>query len=495
MSVNLESYFHLSCRTEYGLSQVVLPRRKCSDRTDVQDRIAEVANALASVCVAQASGEVYAVGIRFSPGDHLVIYLAENRAVPLETAAYLKDILAQLRAIAKGQPVAKESPILDEAMTDAHAQKLGKTILKHVFKKFYGSLTKRDTVWDTRIEEILATLSTDSNKPDLRIFEKILSALETIYKMAQYYNEMKSTQHFEQTTSEDWLLRLYSRIHRLDTLIRRSQDKSQVAAVLMRIDQDVPNPYISSESVLENGPDLDLDDNNALRPAFSMTRFLYRIIAISIHMQQLISIALSPRYKAFFKNDAKIQCCPELIKFVNVKPQHVISKLPKTTPIVAEKHTRRKEVWVHAELKIFMALLQETFEGKPPYWVIGVSNLLCVGCHTLIGQAFPWVLREHPHTVLSPFAIPGSHGKIYPWTAPDLSFATGPIGFNMEEVIRHNMKQRMEHTLKEYVMGKPSSNSVVYMEHDVEEAYDCELLGKFEAEMESFKAQNSILSV
>ncbi|KAF9526348.1 hypothetical protein CPB83DRAFT_908456 [Crepidotus variabilis] len=272
------------------------------------------------------------------------------------------------------------------------------------------------------------------------VFEKILNALDTIYQMAQYYNQTTSPQHHEQTTSKDWLLLLYNRIHRLDTLIRRSQYKTQVAAVLLRIDKDVPNPYNSSESVLENGPDLDLDDNNNLKPEYSMTCFVYRIVNFNIYISRLIEIAKISRFKDLFHADPEIRCCPEMMKNVNVKPQHIVNKLPKATTIVASTVNKGTKVPVHAELKIFVALLQEAFKGKTPYWLIGVSELLCVGCYTLMNEAFSRILQRYPHTLLSPLTIPGSHGRIHPWTAPDLSFATEPLDFNMEREIRRHAK-------------------------------------------------------
>jgi hypothetical protein len=50
-----------------------------------------------------------------------------------------------------------------------------------------------------------------------------------------------------------------------------------------------------------------------------------------------------------------------------------------------------------AELNIFATLLPEILREwkQPPYWAIGVSELMCVGCYAMLAKAFPKVLSQH----------------------------------------------------------------------------------------------------
>ncbi|KAJ7931710.1 hypothetical protein B0H13DRAFT_2524663 [Mycena leptocephala] len=89
---------------------------------------------------------------------------------------------------------------------------------------------------------------------------------------------------------------------------------------------------------------------------------------------------------------------------------------------------------------------------QPPYWAIGVSKLMCVGCYAMLAKAFP----------KAPFTIQGSHGKMHrPWVAPDLSFATQILGFDLDSAMRSGAEEYIRDTLSNYVEQRSLSDGSV----------------------------------
>ncbi|KAJ7130329.1 hypothetical protein C8R44DRAFT_775352, partial [Mycena epipterygia] len=83
--------------------------------------------------------------------------------------------------------------------------------------------------------------------------------------------------------------------------------------------------------------------------------------------------------------------------------------------IVTEYDTRRDVTGaLHAELNIFTTLIEEVLRNQeqPPYWAIGGSNLMCIGCYTIIAKAFPRALKQQNHKTMlvsfPPFATMSS---------------------------------------------------------------------------------------
>ncbi|KAE9383171.1 hypothetical protein BT96DRAFT_929973 [Gymnopus androsaceus JB14] len=114
-------------------------------------------------------------------------------------------------------------------------------------------------------------------------------------------------------------------------------------------------------------------------------------------------------------------------------------------------------------------MLIEVFicKKQTPYWIIGVSKLMCVGCHTVIAKAYPQVLEEHPDAGLKPSAVHGCHGKLYQgWAAPNLSFEQ--LDFNLNGEVRIRAENLLLASLKVHVAQRRLSDSSISASSDKE---------------------------
>lgn len=143
---------------------------------------------------------------------------------------------------------------------------------------------------------------------------------------------------------------------------------------------------------------------------FSMTRYIYRIIAIVIHTRRLLRLTVSPSYHGFFNRMFNIQVHPTSKRKIQVQPRKLLKNLPVFSVAADTPGMKSREnVMLHAELVIFETLIKRALKGFPPtYGVIGTSKLLCIGCHTIIKEAYPEVLNANPPTSLVhsfPFSV------------------------------------------------------------------------------------------
>ncbi|KAF9061008.1 hypothetical protein BDP27DRAFT_1338819 [Rhodocollybia butyracea] len=53
----------------------------------------------------------------------------------------------------------------------------------------------------------------------------------------------------------------------------------------------------------------------------------------------------------------------------------------------------KMDISMHTELNLFQTFPEAALEQ--PYWVSGVSKLMCIGCYTVIKKAFLVILRRH----------------------------------------------------------------------------------------------------
>ncbi|KAJ7665229.1 hypothetical protein DFH06DRAFT_1186818 [Mycena polygramma] len=183
-----------------------------------------------------------------------------------------------------------------------------------------------------------------------------------------------------------------------------------------------------------------------------MGRFIYRIIALSIHIRRLLSVARSPAFASLFSKTPSIHCCPRQDIAAQVDPAAVIELLKFDGLISEHDSGAALTAPLHAELSVFSALLRDFLDnGSTPYWVIGVSELMCIGCHTVIAKAFPDALENHARIGLRPFSVQGTHGKMCkPWVAPDLSFANAQLHFDLNGEIRQYSTDSLMNRLERY---------------------------------------------
>ncbi|KAJ7223121.1 hypothetical protein GGX14DRAFT_657353 [Mycena pura] len=362
-SQSLESLFYVCSNHNGDTRSITFPR----EASGAEDRILGIANSLAFICVtgSRGKGEVYATAIRTEGSDSAVIYLAENDGVSDSTVKYLRSVLAQLTAISRSQPDGRDRSLdLDEVILPAKEQELGTTILRHTFPKFLNSLTKRDAVWDTRVAAIRDQLA--ESPDELKFFALIERTLSAIYKAAILHKA-----HTDDTT----LKALYESISMLEGFIRRGTSSDKLSVLLQKLDRTAVYPWSDNSDFVDNDLELDVDVNNALRTAFSMTRFINRIIAVNIHIRRLLRLAVSHTYKSLFAKEISIHCCPRAEISVYVEPAALTDHLQLDG--LLSRHDLGETVTgpLHAELSVFTALLRDFFEGRSaPYWAIGASK-------------------------------------------------------------------------------------------------------------------------
>ncbi|KAF9059522.1 hypothetical protein BDP27DRAFT_1431233 [Rhodocollybia butyracea] len=433
----LESYCYLS-KPGHG-TITILREIPVADPGPHERQILEIANTLAFLCVQGPQSEVYAVALRLT-GESLKIYIAENNEVPEKTKDHLENLLSKLSQISvtTSQSVPRISPDLEDAVTLSQEHEFGVMALKHSFPSFFRSLTKRDHTWDTRIAQIREQLVDENEMAET--FERIVRSLDIIYKFAERYHDTKD----EQTLSD-----LYEFLSLFDELIRRSLAKQIIATMLKKLDPgDNDAPLLAVE--LKN--EADINPDNTLQDGFSITRFIYRIIATVIHIRRLLLLAVSPRLVQIFRHPAVVQCCPLRKQTVTVYSDKS-SDFEVPGLVSSFENTTNLNVTLHAELNVFQTLLEAALiRGEHPYWVIGVSKLTCISCYTLIRKAFPAVLGQHIDHGLAPITLQDCHGKLYSsWAAPDLSFAEPYVQFDLNSEVRMRAEHFIRTSLLEYV--------------------------------------------
>ncbi|KAJ7230715.1 hypothetical protein GGX14DRAFT_411884, partial [Mycena pura] len=457
MAPSLESYFYLSSSNHAsGSEPIVLPREtEVAEKKD--KRILGVASTLAFICVRDPQKEVYAVAIRFS-GQSSVIFIAENHGVPPETKIFLETVVSELGQLARSQPSRMHSPDLRETSEE---RSIGTLILKHTFPKFFSSLTKRDSTWDARVASIRVYLA--ERPRELELFQIILDQIGVLYKSASLVN-LKSNDALQMNRR---LTDLYGDLSFFEGFIRRSDGRDELARLLVEIDRTSSRGLPAEfDSIIEDDLDLDLTENNTLQDGFSMTRFIFRIIAVNIHIRRLLRLAVSPSFTMFFTNNPIVKCCPAVQRSVVVDPSSLLGTMDDHEGLVTQYESSKTVTGpLHAELLIFSMLLQEYFSGEPAsYPAIGVSELMCVGCHVIIAKAFPQVIKEHRGQMgnMKPFIVQGTHGKMYrPWVAPDLSLATSSLQFDLDSSVRIAADGYLRRALAQYIESRRLSDSSI----------------------------------
>ncbi|KAF9052171.1 hypothetical protein BDP27DRAFT_1433895 [Rhodocollybia butyracea] len=444
----LESYCHLS--EDHG-GTIALPRDTPVVR-DFDKPILEVANALATLCVHDPQSDVYAVALRLT-GDSLKIYVAENNGVPEKTKNHLEKLLSKLSQIATASQSALENtPPLEDATTESQKNDFGAIVLKHSFPKFLHSLTKRGTPWTKRVARIKEDLGDGDDKAEM--FQTIVNNLDAIDGIAHLYDD----------TQKEWILpMLYKCLSELDTVIRRSSATPLITEMLKMID---PGDEDALTRLAELEDDTDINADGTLRRGFSMTRFIYRLLAIEIHTRRLLRLAVSPSFVKIFTNPVEIECCPLRERSITIYPHNSL-KLGTPGLVSSFETTKEVKVSLHAELNVFQRLLEAALMKKEqPYWVIGISKLMCVGCYTVIAKAFPAILQRHTVHGLTPITVQGSDGKLSsPWAAPDLSFAEQYVGFDLNLEVRECTEKFIRGALCRYAEHRSLSNKAEQNPH------------------------------
>lgn len=136
-----------------------------------------------------------------------------------------------------------------------------------------------------------------------------------------------------------------------------------------------------------------------------MTCFIYRVLSIVIHIRRLLHLAVSTTFSQFFFRKRYFYYCKSVERSIIVDSNEILKKnsFPNLKAVCNKKTTSSP---LHAELVVFETLLRFVLENRvQPYWVIGVSKLMCVGCHTVIAKAYPEVLESHRTNLVCSFFL------------------------------------------------------------------------------------------
>ncbi|KAJ7058194.1 hypothetical protein C8F01DRAFT_311130 [Mycena amicta] len=193
-----------------------------------------------------------------------------------------------------------------------------------------------------------------------------------------------------------------------------------------------------------------------------MARVIYRVLAPALHIHRLLRLPISSTYWQLFNKDVQIKICSLASTGANIDAPALIKRLGLEDNIFDGLKQGPIEQRPHAELQIFQRLLEEhLLEHTTPFWVIGVSKLVCVGCHAYVGQGWRRVVRDlSPLHTLKPICFQGCHGKTYPgWVPADLSDFDNVLGCDVNAEIRKHTASLLDEKLKEYVEQRGRSDS------------------------------------
>ncbi|KAJ7058161.1 hypothetical protein C8F01DRAFT_1085940 [Mycena amicta] len=441
---DLESFFWIS---QESLS---FPRvNKPASSTETTKRMLSVANAIAYICVSEPSHDIFAAGISVNPNE-IVIFLAGNEAVPSATVEYLREVFRALSDIADKHEQPRSSALNDAFVPLLTRTAFARPILQHMWPKYFDSLTKRDSTWHDRVNSI-RRLFADTGT--MSVFETINDHLDIIHKIARAFCSDNDPVHLD---------RLWRCLELCDAYVRGSENKTIVAAALEAIDRDVADAYDLSDTGLDD--DTDVAAEGQLKAGFSMARFIDRVLAPARHIQRLLRLPISSTYWELFRKDVQIEICSSESIAANIDAPALIERLGLEDNIFNGLKQGPIEQQPHAELQIFQRLLEKhLLEHKTPFWVIGASKLMCVGCHTYVGEGWRRVVRDlDPRHTLKPMCFQGCHGKTYPgWVPADLSDFDEILGCDVNAKIRKHTANILDEKLKEYVEQRRRSDSSV----------------------------------
>ncbi|KAF8416745.1 hypothetical protein EV426DRAFT_396420 [Tirmania nivea] len=429
-------------------------------------RGAIVMDALASICVSQATGEVFAIGLQFNHKDSILdILIAGNhdKNDSLRKAKqHLENVLRKVKELGnlyaeerkKDGDVAKWKKWKDNSPPKVsypkghritqRAMELLAIIVKHSAAKLHRRIAKRLTDFIALSQELLGYVKSkqntarpaeedDEHKKEMQFLENLLEIAGCITYIYEALG--KEPRELKPEALNFICLELLTAWSNFDVL--KAAHKHDVFR------------YVEKFSP---------------RNSFPLMHYLEKVLSIYGYFTTLMNWARSPFLRVSLSMTTRVQVLAESSKAPSLPTNEdaweaVLNDLfesanvdPTDQSFVAEsakhawlryrpKRAKLKRCPIHCEV----ALVQHYHQSSsivPPLCYIGVSKLSCLCCHLF--------LREFAKETKKNFKTRGTHSKIYyPWGFPELGALDGALEGRIQEQMATEIAIHAAHQLME----------------------------------------------
>ncbi|KAF8416862.1 hypothetical protein EV426DRAFT_569556 [Tirmania nivea] len=412
-----------------------------------------VMDALASICVSRATGEVFAIGLQFNHKDSILDILVAGNHDKNDSLCnvkqHLENVLRKVKVLgnlyveerkkdgdlAKWKKWKGDSPeqvtYPEDHRIKQCATELAVMIVKHSAAKLHKRIGKRWTSFVALTRELIEHVESKRNNVMREEEEE-----EDKYK--------KETQFFEN------LLQIAGCIKCIFYDILGQGHRELKPEDLNILCTELSTAW-ANFAVLQEAPENDIFryvQKFSPRSTFPLMHYLEKVLSIYGYFTTLVNWAHSPRLHSSLSMNTRIQVLSESSKAPKLPTNEaawgaVLNDLfesadvdPTDQSFVTEstKHAwlrykskgpKPKQCPVHCEV----ALVQYYHQNPsivPPFNYIGVSKLSCLCCHLF--------LREYAKEAKKTFRTRGTHSKIYyPWMFPELGTPDGALERRIQE--------------------------------------------------------------
>ncbi|KAF8416860.1 hypothetical protein EV426DRAFT_569554 [Tirmania nivea] len=437
-----------------------------------------VMDALASICVSRATGEVFAIGLQFNHKDSILDILVASNHDKNDSLVkqHLENVLRKVKVLgnlyveerkkdgdlAKWKKWKGDSPeqvtYPEDHRIKQCATELAVIIVKHSAAKLYQRIGKRWTSF-------------------VALTRELIEHVESKRSNAMLEEEEEEEKHKEEMQFFENLLQISGCIHNIYNTLGleprelKSEDLNVVCIEL--------STAWARWAALQEAPENDIFryvQKFSPRNTFPLMHYLEKVLSIYGYFTTLVNWANSPRLHSRLNMKTRIKVLAESSKAPKLPTNEaawgaVLNDLfesadvdPTDQSFVTEsaKHAwlrykskgpKPKQCPVHCEV----ALVQYYHQNPsivPPFNYIGVSKLSCLCCHLF--------LREYAKEAKKTFRTTATHSKIYyPWMFPELGTPDGALERRIQEqmateIAIHAGRQLMK---KDKVRSRAASDS------------------------------------
>ncbi|ETW81172.1 hypothetical protein HETIRDRAFT_452568 [Heterobasidion irregulare TC 32-1] len=388
------------------LSHLLRDARNDSQKTP--KRIASLLDAIASISVENPKGDVVAVAL--DSGEDSSIFVASNTGVSTQLVAHLTSVWALLCQISKAVPADQGSPTLvNEIFRNDDIKELERRLTIQVYRfswrKFYARFSKRVDVF---IRSLTLVTKWYSEKPQLVEEHKRFEFSKT-FASASFFLAQAMQNFFASTN--DHVLDAFIPVRRyLEKVL--SLSRSAYALFLAAHSRKL-KPFLSKPlKIVSIPPRLDREYradfyHSAFRKFCQDQSDVTQKIKGDLHQQKI------PTEFSELSDDLRDMMLDEEWKNRMVTPLGAALQKEKNSAIKLDERGLSGRACVHCEC-LLVAHFVKNKASLRPYDYIGLSKLLCYGCHSY----FRAYNMTHPGRR---FHARGTHGKVYiPWVPPTL---------------------------------------------------------------------------
>ncbi|KAF8415593.1 hypothetical protein EV426DRAFT_722095 [Tirmania nivea] len=425
-----------------------------------------VMDALASICVSQATGEVFAIGLQFNHKDSILDILIagnHNKNDSLRNAKqHLENVLRKVKQLGDlyaeerkkdGDPAKwkkwKDNSPPKVSYSEGHritqcAMELNAIIVKHSAAKLHRRIVKRWTDFIALTFELARHMQSKQNIARLEEEEgEYKKEEEDEHKKEEEDEHKKETQFFENLLLiADCISCIY------DVLGKEPRELKPEALNIVCVELSTAWGHFAVLQAAHEHDVFRYVEKFSPRNTFPLMHYLEKVLSIYGYFVTLMNWAHSPRLRMRLSMKTRIQVLAESSKAPNLPTNEaaweaVLNDLlesanvdPTDQSFVAEsakhawlryrpKRPKPKRYPVHCEV----ALVQYYHQNSsivPPFNYIGVSKLSCLCCHLF--------LCEFAKETKKNFKTRGTHSKIYyPWGFPELGTPDGALEGRIQE--------------------------------------------------------------